>query len=349
MTGGTAWHARIRCGRKTGAGFLVTERLLLTCAHVVVRHGTEPVTVSFPGRRDLRGLTARVAFHGPWREDGDNDRGDLAVLELDRTVPVRPAVFAPPGAAPRAAELFAYGFPPRLDDGVLAVYRAVPGPLIADEWTQLDALTAHGQPLVGGFSGAAVTLHDHTVVGMVTSTTSTHVGRMLPVEVMARYWAGLGDLVPPPRLGPDAGRLETLLRRAEQLRPDCDPNRLYASAVDLFAPQPERLFTTLREAADYVRTEVPDLTAEDRFADGLQRVLDEWTAPDRQAARPRPPAHPDERTDPREPAPRPGPGEPDAPARGRQARARWDEPAPARMPTPVPGPAAASAAALRCA
>ncbi|MFK0118524.1 trypsin-like peptidase domain-containing protein [Streptomyces sp. NPDC090994] len=278
MTGGTAaWHARIRCGREVGAGFLVTERLLLTCAHVVVRHGTEPVTVSFPGHRDLGDLTARVVDRGPWREDSD-DRGDLVVLELAREVSVRPAVFAPPGAAHRAPELVAYGFPSRLDDGVLATYRAVPGPLIADEWMQLEALTAHGQTLVGGFSGAAVTLRDHSVVGMVVSTTGSHVGRMLPVEVMARYWKGLGDLMPAPRPGPDAGRLETLLRRAERVRPDCDPNRLYASAVDLFAPQPERPFTSLRQAAEYVRTEVPDLAAEDRFADGLQRVLDEWAA-----------------------------------------------------------------------
>ena len=42
-----SWHARISCGRETGAGFLVSERHVLTCAHVVARSGTDEVGVSF--------------------------------------------------------------------------------------------------------------------------------------------------------------------------------------------------------------------------------------------------------------------------------------------------------------
>ncbi|GAA4806557.1 trypsin-like peptidase domain-containing protein [Streptomyces ziwulingensis] len=284
----TSWHARIECGKEVGAGFLVSARQLLTCAHVIRWSEREPVTVTFPGRPDWGPLSAAVAVHGGWREGGA-DRGDLAVLELDREVPLTPAVFAQPGAEhgtdPRAPspELIAYGFPKGYDEGTLASYRALPGPLISDEWVQLEALTAHGQPLAGGFSGAAVTLGDGTVVGMVSAVAGgrdVRVGRMLPVEVMARYWAGLGELVPTPGHRADAlRRLYTLVRRAGTTLPDCDPNRLYASAMDPFDPQPEQSFASLWAAAAYVQWEVPDPAAVTRFADRLQELLREPPAP----------------------------------------------------------------------
>ncbi|MEU9557313.1 trypsin-like peptidase domain-containing protein [Streptomyces fumanus] len=277
---GAAWHARIACGKEVGAGFLVSARRLLTCAHVVRDSGSEPVTVAFPGRADLGELPAAVAVHGGWRE-GATDRGDLAVLELDRDVPLPPAVFAPPGAerGTPAPELIAYGFPRGYDEGMLASYRALPGPLIAGEWVQLEALTAHGQPLAGGFSGAAVTLGDGTVVGMVTAVAGARdvrVGRMLPVEVMARYWPGLGELVPTPGHRADAlRRLYALVRQAERAGLDCDPDRLYASAMDPFDPRPEQGFGSLWAAAAYVQWEVPDPAAVARFADRLQALLDD--------------------------------------------------------------------------
>ncbi|MFJ8190667.1 trypsin-like peptidase domain-containing protein [Streptomyces sp. NPDC096094] len=276
---GTAWHARVECGKEVGAGFLVSARRLLTCAHVVRWSGSATVTVSFPGRRDLGELSATVAVHGGW-QGGPADLGDLAVLELDREVPLAPAVFARPGseqAAP-APELVAYGFPKGYDEGMLAAYRALPGPLISDEWVQLEALTAHGQPLAAGFSGAALTLADGTVVGMVTAVAGAkdvRVGRMLPVEVMARYWPELGELVPTPGHRADARRrLYALVRRAESAGLTCDPNRLYVSAMDPFdPPPPEGGFASLREAAAYVQWEVPEPGAVARFADRLEALL----------------------------------------------------------------------------
>lgn len=60
---------------------------------------------------------------------------------------------------------------------------------------------------------------------------------MLPVEVMARYWPELGELVPTPGHRADARRrLYALVRRAEESGLDCDPNRLYVSAMDAFDP-----------------------------------------------------------------------------------------------------------------
>ncbi|WP_217252142.1 trypsin-like peptidase domain-containing protein [Streptomyces sp. AC602_WCS936] len=282
---GAAWHARVECGNEVGAGFLVSGRRLLTCAHVVRWSEDAAVTVTFPGHRELGELSATVAVHGGWR-GGAADRGDLAVLELGREVPLAPAVFARPGTertAP-APELVAYGFPKGYDEGMLASYRALPGPLISDEWVQLEALTGHGQPLAAGFSGAAVTLADGTVVGMVSAVAGARdvrVGRMLPVEVMARYWPELGELVPTPGHRSDARRrLYTLVRRAEETGLACDPNRLYVSAMDAFAPPPPQGgFASLRQAAAYVQWEVTEPDAVARFADRLEQRLTEGQSP----------------------------------------------------------------------
>ncbi|GGM94840.1 VMAP-C domain-containing protein [Streptomyces fuscichromogenes] len=275
-----AWHARIACGGEvSGAGFLVTSRTVLTCAHVVRNQDLAPLTVSFPNRRDLGELTASVAVHGGWT-GGWTDPGDLAVLELDREVPLQPARFAPPGAEQGGADLEAYGFPDGYEEGVLARYRAVSRTLIADEWLQLEAASAHGQPIAHGFSGAAVTLPDGRVVGMVAQVAGEPgvlTGRMLPTEVMARYWYDLGALVPAPATGTPAasGRLHALVRRAEAAALDCRPAQLYRDAVGPFGPEPPPDgFGSLRQAAAYVQWQVDDPEAVPRFADRLAGLLE---------------------------------------------------------------------------
>ncbi|MFD7457801.1 MULTISPECIES: VMAP-C domain-containing protein [unclassified Streptomyces] len=275
----SAWHARIVCGREVGAGFLVSARRVLTCAHVVRFSDTADITVTFPGRRDLGAVRATVTVHGGWR-GGAADPGDLAVLELSREVPLAPAAFAPPGAEQGRPELVAYGFPKGYDEGMLAVYRALPGPLISDEWVQLEAVSAHGQPLAAGFSGAAVTLADGTVVGMVSAIAGSpdvRVGRMLPTEVMARYWGELGELVPTPgHHAEERRRLYALVRQAERARLTCRPDQLYVDAVGPFGPPlPEGGFPTLERAAAYVQFEVPEEEAVTRFADRLAGLIGE--------------------------------------------------------------------------
>ncbi|MGV9418689.1 VMAP-C domain-containing protein [Streptomyces sp. NPDC003674] len=299
---GQAWHARIECGGAVlGAGFLVAPSKVLTCAHVVAGGSAGDLTVSFPGRRDLAGVPATVAVHGGWA-GGDTDPGDLAVLELAREVGLHPAGFAPPGAEQGlpAPPLEAYGFPEGYDgDGQIAEYRAVSAQRIADEWVQLEAVTGHGQPLRHGFSGAAVTLKDGRVVGMVVQMAAepdVRVARMLPTEVMARYWPGLGELLPPPAGGPDpaAGayelvrRLDELVRLAEIEKLECRPDQLFVDAVGGFGPEPPPGgFASLRAAADYVRWEVPEpAEALARFAARLTELLDGPARPAGRAAGP---------------------------------------------------------------
>lgn len=277
-----AWQARIACGDDVGAGFLVTGRRLLTCAHVVRRSERAAVTVTFPHARELGELSASVVAHGGWAGEV-TDPGDVAVLELDRDVPLAPAGFAPPDAAytepyPR---LVAYGFPQGYDEGTLAECQAVSGQLIAGEWLELVAWQGHGQPLVDGFSGAAATLPDGRVAGMVTaavgSSPDVRKGRMLPLDVLARYWPELGELVPTPGHRDDARRrLYALLRRAVAAGGGVvDPNRLYVDAVGAFGPPlPPGGFPSLWAAAAYAQWEVPDPQAMTRFADRLLELLD---------------------------------------------------------------------------
>ncbi|MFK0020476.1 trypsin-like peptidase domain-containing protein [Streptomyces sp. NPDC090798] len=286
-----SWHARIRCGRDTGAGFLVSDRLVLTCAHVVAGSSTEGVSVSF-AQGTGEAIAARVIAHGGW--DGrDTDLGDLAVLELDRQVTIKPAVFAAPteayGDPPR--KLLVYGFPKHYDEGTLAEYRATTDQLIAGEWVQLEAWAAHGQPLVPGFSGAAVTLADTgRVVGMVSAAardSGIRNGRMLPAHVMARYWPRLADLIPTPEYdGPQKERLRLLVEAASQQQGglECGPERLYRDAVGRLGPLPPLSgFSCLWDVAWYLLYEVPDPEAVARFTARLADFVED--APTRFALR----------------------------------------------------------------
>lgn len=277
------WHARIECaGQVVGAGFLVTPDKVLTCAHVVHGSAGATVAVSFPQFPASPPVPARIVVHGGW-SGGVTDAGDMAVLELDRPVSLAPAAFAPPGAerGSPSPELVAYGFPEGSDEGVLASYRALPGPLILDEWVQLEAFAAHGQPLAAGFSGAAVALADGTVVGMVSAITTAPgvlVGRMLPTRVLQRYWRDLRSMVPQsPRAAADRARLRELVEKAVRAGLECDPVRLYnAAAGDYDPPAPQDGFDSLRSAALFVLCELDGREATDtvtRFADRLEALL----------------------------------------------------------------------------
>ncbi|MEV6418538.1 trypsin-like peptidase domain-containing protein [Streptomyces sp. NPDC051662] len=200
MTRSPAWHARIDAGGAVGSGFLISDRTVLTCAHVVAG---DRASVVFPGAPGLAPVPARVVVRGDAWAGGDRDPGDLAVLELDRPPALAPAAFAPldaPYASP-APRLVAYGFPYGYgEEGVQSELRAVSSQLIRDEWAQLGGWRGYGQETDHGFSGAAVMLEGTgTVAGMVVSHDPvSHTSRMIPARILARHWAPLADLVPTP-------------------------------------------------------------------------------------------------------------------------------------------------------
>ncbi|MFJ7995580.1 trypsin-like peptidase domain-containing protein [Streptomyces sp. NPDC096310] len=139
MTRSPAWHARIDiAGAVEGSGFLVSDRTVLTCAHVMRHH--DRAEAVFPGAPGLAPLPARIVARGAWA-GGDRDPGDLAVLELERPVPIAPAVFAAvdaPHASPTPT-LVAYGFPHGYDEeGVPGELLVASRQLIGDEWAHLE-------------------------------------------------------------------------------------------------------------------------------------------------------------------------------------------------------------------
>ena len=100
MTGSASWQARIDCGPMVGAGFLVSSRHVLTCAHVVQHTTTKGITVTFPQAGGFGAMPARVVADGGWPHAGagaeDAGRGSASEHREHRR-PRRP------GAGPRRA------------------------------------------------------------------------------------------------------------------------------------------------------------------------------------------------------------------------------------------------------
>lgn len=184
---------RDRTGAVVGAGFLVGDRLVVTCAHVVAaalgrdegeRPG-EPVTLEFPvrGRSGPARCTATVLGWTPTRPD---ERGDIAVLRLDGEVPdgVRPAWLSP-APAPADSEIDALGFP----EGLAAPGLWARGRIRrvqAAGWLQVAAVPGE-RAIEPGFSGTpAFSARDGGVVGMVVAVAhgSEHTAFLTPARTL---------------------------------------------------------------------------------------------------------------------------------------------------------------------
>lgn len=225
------WRVCIRntAGEPLGAGMLLGEGVVLTCAHVVTGAAGGPA-----GERSLPAREVLVTFDGlagspsaraeaipecwaPPREDGS---ADVALLQLRPSAPGVPGAALRRLPAPRHRNVHAYGFPHQHPDGVWAS-ATLAGPIgPGGEWVQLDAPPA-GQLVRRGFSGAAVIdeLTD-AVVGMVVTAHTDEAERlscMIPVDTLVRYvgrvadWVG-ADLSPSPAVivvvGPVPKRLD---------------------------------------------------------------------------------------------------------------------------------------------
>lgn len=158
-------------GEVAGAGFLIGDGLVCTCAHVVQEHDgsrpDRPVTVDFPllaGAEAGPPVTAEVES---WRPEDD-----VALLRL--AVPVEgtePLPFVDDGSEEGGGEwggeIRSFGFPVDAPRGVNAT-GVLRGRQRADR-LQLD-LAAHGVPIAQGFSGAAVwDVRRDAVVGMLVT------------------------------------------------------------------------------------------------------------------------------------------------------------------------------------
>ncbi|MFE9026374.1 trypsin-like peptidase domain-containing protein [Streptomyces iakyrus] len=195
----------------SGAGVLIGDDRILTCAHVVTEALGRPheqttapgstVLVDFAPSGDSRPRRARTV-EGGWFPVLPSS-GDIAVLELEPGGPpaeARPARLLP-GDGTGPTEVSVYGHPGRgLGDGVwveaTATGRGGPNPA----WRQLDG-RAHGVAVQRGFSGAGVWDRGlGGVVGLVVAAYGSSVERvawMFPLAAVAREWTPLAALLHP--------------------------------------------------------------------------------------------------------------------------------------------------------
>ncbi|MFE7478326.1 trypsin-like peptidase domain-containing protein, partial [Streptomyces sp. NPDC057575] len=156
----------------TGAGFLVTEDLLVTCAHVVEAAGISPgqhVAVRFPHTDDARRIEGLV-LDGPWRPPEDED---VAMIRLSSTpAGVQPLEL---GAADGCSghRVRSFGFPAQAPPGGHFGYGTagdlLPTTVSGHGHLQLTA----ANDLTTGFSGGPV-VDEVTglAVGMLTEITA---------------------------------------------------------------------------------------------------------------------------------------------------------------------------------
>jgi WD40 repeat protein len=163
-----AIHRRSDDHKPVGAGVVVDQTRVLTCAHVVRSEGRwlDEAWVAFPKAAVPPTRRLRVIR---WDKGYDTDRLDLVMLELAEPVPepVIPArIRCLPAAAMTGHGWWTFGFP----GGQLAgdEARGTVGPPLAFGLVKLDTGPSH--KLEVGFSGAGIWLPEYqAVVGLVVA------------------------------------------------------------------------------------------------------------------------------------------------------------------------------------
>src|SRR6266446_6773569 len=198
-----------KAGGVAGAGFLVGERHILTCAHVIAQalglsydaHDPPSSTIGldFPQLASHTLLTAKVVFWNPVEAD---DRGDIAGLELlDEPPAGSEAVHLAPADQVWEHSFRALGFPSGYDDGVWATGRLL-GRQGAN-WIQIEDVKDPGFAVIAGFSGAPVwDTQSQGVVGMIVASSqqaTTKTAFVIPSDVLKAAWSQLVMLPPVPR------------------------------------------------------------------------------------------------------------------------------------------------------
>jgi hypothetical protein len=187
-----------------GVGVLVTERQILTCAHVIdrvllrdkadrVRKPDRDVVIpfDFPLVAAGKKCQARITRWSPVKDD------DVATLLVDEDVElpsgISPTPLVPPHKEMWGKKVRAFGFPDKADDGVWAEGE-LRGPQ-AKGWVHIDQPNSTGYSITTGFSGGPIWDAERKgVVGIVVAADtrpdikssfmipSTVLGTRLPFE-----------------------------------------------------------------------------------------------------------------------------------------------------------------------
>jgi hypothetical protein len=191
-------------GEVVGAGFLVGEKHILTCAHVVaealriaqdqVDQPEESVQLDFPLLAPGKNLRAQVVVWQPPRPDG---RGDIAGLQLDAPPPPE----ASPAHLVAAKNLWghsfrAFRFPRGNEDGTWASGTLLDRQAVG--WVQIEDVKETGYRVQPGFSGTAVWDDDlEGVVGMVVAAEAraeVKAAFTVPTDVLLESWPEMDQL-----------------------------------------------------------------------------------------------------------------------------------------------------------
>jgi hypothetical protein len=212
------WRVKVSGGRR-GAGVLLNERHVLTCAHVIGDEN-ERVWVSSAVCLPEWRTGARVV-PGSWvYRGGDTRRGDVALLELDEPTPC--GAHARLWCAPLSGgRVRAHGFPRAEPYGI-----SVDAELAGDggrggEFGLLNRVLADGQWIEPGYSGAGVMVldgdHAGHVIGIIVAdyrNADARAAWMMPTETireyLPRHFAPYVAGQPADRLGAAAGGLPEL-------------------------------------------------------------------------------------------------------------------------------------------
>lgn len=276
--------ARVEGRSPNGAGVLVTDRHVLTCAHVASagtrpRRPDGPLFVRFQWSDGHDPLRAVVVADGWHPQHPERRTGDLAVLELQDPLPefaaAAPLVSTEGGTFAHPFHVYGYPEGPHQTDGVPA-NGVIRGPA-GVEWIELESESALGHGLAPGFSGSPVwDLALGGVVGIVatrdkpTERQDTRTAYAIPVDKLAVYWPGLRRLIRAPISEEQRAKVEGLL--ALPLDPDGELPRIHDIRIyDIGVTPSKNLTDHLDPARQPVNTDYVPRLREDRE---LEEVLE---------------------------------------------------------------------------
>ncbi|BAZ27542.1 TIR protein [Kalymmatonema gypsitolerans NIES-4073] len=192
-------------GKVVGAGFLVSQQYILTCAHVVadalgIARNTAQMPdaklrLDFPLLAAKQFFTAQVVF---WRPvNPDELAEDIAGLKLESSPPDA----AQPAKLVLSDELWGHpfrvlGFPKNQPNGAWASGEIRAG--LANGWVQLEDVKQQGYALEPGFSGAPI--WDEQLQGVAGMAVAAEMERsaakaafIIPTQVLVTAWSELGQ------------------------------------------------------------------------------------------------------------------------------------------------------------
>ena len=217
------WRVRVddEDGRPHGAGVLLDDRHVLTCAHVVRYAGAAPggttphVRISSVACRPEWTRTAHVA-PGTWVHGHDSQRGDVALLELDEPAGcgTRTTLWKAPLSG---GTIEAYGFPEDTPFGMGVEARLAGSGHRYGEWGLLKRVRQGDPWIEPGYSGAGAVAAGGEFAGRVIGiVVADYLGDdakaawMLPTETILTYLPRIEEFTGGDRndeLGPSRGEL----------------------------------------------------------------------------------------------------------------------------------------------